>query len=57
MYKNRTQVEALRKKVAVLRSKIAFLKSCLKQYTNFNGSGTSIEDSLSHSLHFFAAQG
>ena len=57
MYKNRTEVEALRKKVATLRKKIAFLKDCLAKYTNFNGSGTTLEGALSQSLHFFAAQG
>lgn len=38
MYRNREQVEALRKQVASLRKKITFLKDCLAKYTNFNGS-------------------
>ena len=57
MHNNRSTVEALRKKVAILRKKIAFLNACLKKYENFNNSGVSIEQALSLSLHFFAAQG
>ena len=57
MYKNRAEVESLRKKVGILRSKISFLKECLNRYTNFNGSGIEIGEALRQSLHFFAAQG
>jgi len=57
MHCNRAVVEALRKKVAILRKKITFLKDCLKQYTDFNGSGISLEQALRQSLHFFVAQG
>ncbi len=57
MYSNRNEVESLRKKVAMLRNKINFLKDCLKRYTDFNGSGIKLEDALSQTLHFFAAQG
>ena len=46
MYKNRTEVEALRKKVDMLRKKITFLKDCLGRYNNFNDSGIPIEDAL-----------
>ena len=57
MYKNRVEVESLRKQVDTLRKKISFLKECLARYTNFNGSNMPIAGVLSQCLHFFAAQG
>lgn len=56
MYKNRVEVESLRKNVDTLRKKITFLKDCLAKYTNFNGSEMPIAGILSQSLHFFKAQ-
>lgn len=47
MYKNRVEVESLRKNVDTLRKKISFLKDCLAKYTNFNGSGMPIVSALS----------
>ena len=47
MFKNRSEVEALRKKVEMLRKKITFLKECLGRYTDFNGSGIPLEGALS----------
>ena len=55
MYKNRVEVESLRKQVDTLRKKISFLKECLARYTNFNGSNIPITGVLSQCLHFFAA--
>lgn len=57
MYKNRVEVESLRKNVDTLRKKISFLKDCLAKYTNFNGSNIPISGVLDQCLHFFKAQG
>lgn len=57
MFKNRAEVESLRKKVDTLRKKISFLKDCRARYSNFNGSNMPIQDILTQCLHFFAAQG
>ena len=57
MYKNRVEVESLRKNVDTLRKKIAFLKDCLAKYTNFNDSEMPISGVLEQCLHFFKAQG
>ena len=46
MYKNRVEVESLRKQVDTLRKKISFLKDCLARYTNFNGSNMPIAEVL-----------
>ena len=57
MYKNRTEVESLRKNVDILRKKITFLKDCLAKYTDFESSGISVEGALGKALQFFATQG
>lgn len=55
MYRNRVEIEALRKKVSTLRAKITFLKDCLEKYTNFNGSNIGINTAFDQVLHFFTA--
>ena len=56
-YKNRVEVESLRKNVDTLRKKIQFLKECLAQYTNFNGSEMPLLAALEQALSFFKNQG
>ena len=55
MYRNRVEIEALRKKVSTLRAKITLLKDCLERYTNFNGSNIGINTAFDQVLHFFSA--
>lgn len=53
MYDNFQMVENLRTQVKEHRSKISYLKKCLDQYSNFNGSGISIESALAQVLFFY----